>query len=187
MNEKIPAKIVCVRNKRNKKEWIAFISTNPDISEEEIIRIYGKRWQIEVFFKPAKRIWTWSVNAIVFPMMHWLHMSPQSCLPDTWEQRHNEDDRELGEPFCYFMDELADITFGESFQIIITAMLDSMRAIFQPTEEQLQLFIDMFIGGFPEYVRNSLAKAALEAWNPFWLPVFIEFLRFKAHLGYEKF
>lgn len=40
------------------------------------------------------------------------------------------------------MDELADITFAESFQIIITAMLDSMRAIVQPTEVQLQLFIE---------------------------------------------
>ena len=45
-DQKIPAKIVCVRNKRNKKDWIAFICTNPDLSEEEIIRIYGKRWGI---------------------------------------------------------------------------------------------------------------------------------------------
>lgn len=37
-----------------KKDWIAFICTNQDLSEEEIIRIYGKRWQIEVFFKTCK-------------------------------------------------------------------------------------------------------------------------------------
>ena len=42
-DQKIPAKIVCVRNKKNKKDWIAFICTNSDLSEEEIIRIYGKR------------------------------------------------------------------------------------------------------------------------------------------------
>jgi IS4 transposase len=52
--KQIPAKIVFVRNKRKKKDWIAFISTNTEISEEEIIRIYGKRWQIEVFFKTCK-------------------------------------------------------------------------------------------------------------------------------------
>ena len=28
--EKIPAKIVCVRNKKNKKDWIAFICTIPN-------------------------------------------------------------------------------------------------------------------------------------------------------------
>lgn len=42
----IPAKIVCVRNKKNRKDWVPFICTDPDLSEEEIIRIYGKRWQI---------------------------------------------------------------------------------------------------------------------------------------------
>ena len=89
-DQKIPAKIVCVRNKKNRKDWIAFICTNPDLSEDEIIRIYGKR-----------------------------------------------------------------------FQIILNIMIDSVCAIFQPTEEQLQLFIDMFVGRLPEYIRNSLAKAAL--------------------------
>ena len=63
----------------------------------------------------------------------------------------------MGEIFYFFTDELKDITFGESFQIIITAMIESVCAIFQPTEEQLELFIEMFV------VRNSLAKAALAA------------------------
>ena len=40
-DQKIPAKIVCVRNKKKKNDWIAFICTNPSLSEEEIIRIYG--------------------------------------------------------------------------------------------------------------------------------------------------
>lgn len=39
----IPAKIVCVRNKTNRKNQLAFIYTNTTLSEEEIIRIYGKR------------------------------------------------------------------------------------------------------------------------------------------------
>lgn len=42
----IPAKIVCVRNRANRKDWLAFICTDTQLSEEEIIRIYGKRWQI---------------------------------------------------------------------------------------------------------------------------------------------
>ena len=79
------------------------------------------------------------------------------------EQRRNEDDRTLGEIFFIFTDELRDITFGESFQIIITAMIDSVCAIFQPTEDQLNLFIEMFVGRLPKYIRNSLAKAALAA------------------------
>ena len=35
----IPAKIVFVRNRNNRKDWIALISTDVTLSEEEIIRI----------------------------------------------------------------------------------------------------------------------------------------------------
>nr|WP_130837308.1 transposase [Lachnoclostridium sp. Marseille-P6806] len=51
--QKIPARIVCVRNRSNKKDWVTFICTDMSLSPEEIIRIYGKRWQIEVFSRPA--------------------------------------------------------------------------------------------------------------------------------------
>ena len=79
------------------------------------------------------------------------------------EQRRCEDDRTLGEIFFFFTDELTDITFGESFRIIITAMIDSVCAIFQPTGEQLALFIEMFAGRLPDYIRNTLTNAALVA------------------------
>lgn len=164
--EKIPAKIVCVRNKKNKKDWIAFICTNPELSEEEIIRIYGKRWQIEVFFKTCKSYLNLisECHSLTYDALT-AHVAIvfTRYLMIAMEQRRNEDDRTLGEIFYFFTDELRDITFGESFQIIITAMIDSVCAIFQPTEEQLELFIEMFVGRLPEYIRNSLAKTALAA------------------------
>lgn len=164
--QKIPAKIVCVRNKKKKNDWIAFICTNPDLSEEEIIRIYGKRWQIEVFFKTCKSY----LNLI--GECHSLSYDALTAhvaivftryLMIAMEQRRCEDDRTLGELFFFFTDELADITFGESFQIIITAMIESICAIFQPTEEQMDTFIEMFVGRLPDHIRNSLVKAALAA------------------------
>ena len=79
------------------------------------------------------------------------------------EQRRNEDDRTLGEIFYFFTDELADITFGESFQIIITTMMDCVSAIFQPTDEQLHMFIEMFFGRLPAYIKKSLVKSVLAA------------------------
>ena len=162
--EKLPAKIVCVRNKKNKKDWIAFICTNPELSEEEIIRIYGKRWQIEVFFKTCKSYLNLisECHSLTYDALT-AHVAIvfTRYLMIAMEQRRNEDDRTLGEIFYFFTDELKDITFGESFQIIITAMIESVCAIFQPTEEQLELFIEMFVGRLPEYIRNSLAKAAL--------------------------
>ena len=165
-DEKIPAKIVCVRNKKNKKDWIAFICTNPELSEEEIIRIYGKRWQIEVFFKTCKSYLNLisECHSLTYDALT-AHVAIvfTRYLMIAMEQRRNEDNRTIGEIFYFFTDELKDITFGESFQIIIIAMIDSVCAIFRPTEEQLALFIEMFVGRLPEYIRNSLAKATLTA------------------------
>ena len=165
-DRKIPAKIVCVRNKKNKKDWVAFICTNPDLSEEEIIRIYGKRWQIEVFFKTCKsylRLITECHSLSYDALTAHVAIVFTRYLMIAMEQRRTEDDRTLGEIFFFFTDELADITFGESFQIILTAMMDCISAIFQPTEEQMELFIEMFVGRLPDYIRNSLAKAVLGA------------------------
>ena len=152
-DHKIPAKIVCVRNKKNKKDWIAFICTAPDLSEEEIIRIYGKRWQIEVFFKTCKsylQLITECHSLSYDALTAHVAIVFTRYLMIAMEQRRCED-------------ELADITFGESFRIIITAMIESVCAIFQPTEEQISMFIEMFVGRLPDYIRNSLTKAALAA------------------------
>lgn len=165
-DRKIPAKIVCVRNKKNKKDWVAFICTNPDLSEEEIIRNYGKRWQIEVFFKTCKtylRLIKECHSQSFDALTAHIAIVFTRYLMLALEQRKREDDRTLGELFFFFTDELADITFGESFQIIMTALIESVCAIFKPTEEQLSLFIEMFVGKLPDYIRNSLAKTALAA------------------------
>jgi hypothetical protein len=47
---------VTIRHRLKKKEWLAILCTDLSIPEEEIIRIYGTRWDIEVFFKCAKTL-----------------------------------------------------------------------------------------------------------------------------------
>ena len=163
-NQKIPAKIVCVRNKQNKKDWIAFIYTNPDLSEEEIIRIYGKRWQIEVFFKTCKsylnlvgECHSLSYDALTAHVAIVFARYMMLAL----EQRKDEDHRTLGEIFFFLTDELADITFGESLQIILKAMFEGIYTVFQVTEAQIDAFIDIFVDRLPDFIQNSLAKSAV--------------------------
>ena len=160
--QKIPAKIVCVRNKSNKKDWIAFICTNPDLSEEEIIRIYGKRWQIEVFFKTCKsylnligECHSLSYDALTAHVAIVFARYMMLAL----EQRKEEDHRTLGEIFFFLTDELADITFGKSLQIILKAMFEGIYTVFQVTEAQIDEFIDIFVNHLPDFLQKSLAKS----------------------------
>lgn len=52
----IQVKMVFVQNRNKKSEWLAILSTDCALSDQEIIRIYGMRWDIEVFFKTTKSL-----------------------------------------------------------------------------------------------------------------------------------
>ena len=162
----IPAKIVCVRNKANRKDWLAFICTDTSLSEEEIIRIYGKRWQIEVFFKTCKSTLNLigechslsydaltAHTAIVFTRYMLLAM----------EQRQNEDQRTLGELFFFLVDEMADITFSRSLCILMDAMLASLQEVLRLSNDQIQAFVADFEGRLPKYLRDALHPATMAA------------------------
>ena len=79
------------------------------------------------------------------------------------EQRKDEDFRSLGEIFFYFTDELADITFAESLQLLLKAMFECIYAIFQVTDEQMDTFIEMFINRLPEYMQRALTRVPIAA------------------------
>lgn len=47
------ARIVFVRV-RNIRSWLALLSTDVELADEEILQLYKRRWDIEVFFKISK-------------------------------------------------------------------------------------------------------------------------------------
>lgn len=49
MANSVDVKVVFVRNRKKKSEWLAILSTDCTLTEQEIIRIYGMWWGIEVF------------------------------------------------------------------------------------------------------------------------------------------
>jgi len=53
--ERVPVRLVYILNRANTKEWICLLSTDADMDEEQIIRQYGKRWNIETMFKCCKQ------------------------------------------------------------------------------------------------------------------------------------
>ena len=162
----IPAKIVCVRNKANRKDRLAFICTDTTLSEEEIIRIYGKRWQIEVFFKTCKS----TLNLIgECHSLSYDALTAHVAIVLTGymliaiKQRQNEDKRTLGELFFFLVDEMADITFSRSFSILMDALISSLQEILKLSDEQLTSFTADFEARLPKYLRNALHTETVAA------------------------
>ena len=162
----VPAKIVCVRNKANRKDWLAFICTDTTLSEEEIIRIYGKCWQIEVFFKTCKSMLNLigECHSLSYDALtaHVAIVFTRYMLLAA-EQRQNEDQRTLGELFFFLVDEMADITFCRSLSILMDALMASLQKILKLSNEQLTAFTADFESRLPRYLRNALHPEAVAA------------------------
>ncbi|MBT9006261.1 IS4 family transposase, partial [Lactobacillus delbrueckii subsp. bulgaricus] len=76
----------------------------------------------------------------------------------------DEDDRTIGELFYCMVDELADITLNHSLQnhslqTLVEAMFESVKEIFQPTEEQMERFTNAFISRLPKYMQEAISPS----------------------------
>ena len=153
------AKIVCVRNNVNRKDWLAFICTDTTLSEEMIICIYEKRRQIEVFLKTYKTMLNpiGECHSLYYDALT-AHVAivftPYMLL--AIEQRQNENSGTLGKLFCFLVDEMVDITFSRSLGILMDALMASLQEILKLSDEQLTAFTADFEARLPEYLRNAL-------------------------------
>ena len=160
--EIIPAKVVYVRNRNKKKEYLCLISTNTTLNENEIIRIYGKSWDIEVFFKVCKSYLNLSKEcnslsydavtahtAVVFTRYMMLSL----------ESRESNDSRSLGELFLYFSDEMSDITWIQAFQMLLQMFRNILVDELELSEEKLDELVDAFMNAIPTVLKLKLKAA----------------------------
>ena len=114
--------MVYVRNRNKKKDCLCLISTDISLNEEEIIRIYRKRWDTEVFFKVCKSYLNLSkeCNALSYDAMtaHTAVVFTRYMMLSL-ESREANDQRSMGEILLYFTDEMSDITWIQAFQMLL--------------------------------------------------------------------
>jgi hypothetical protein len=127
----LPCKLVFIRDRTN-GDWLAILSTDIDLPDKEIVRIYGKRWDIEVFFKMikqhlrlAKEIQCRDFDALIghtsIVFMRYLFLA--------YHCRMSTDHRSFGDLFHACCEEIRDITFIESLMRILELTADRMRSI----------------------------------------------------------
>ena len=160
--ERIPVKLVYLPNRANTKEWICILSTDTEMEENEIIRQYGKRWNIECMFKCSKQYLRFGKD---FQSPSFETQNAQVAIAFTRymmiaiEQRESEDYRSCGELFMLFYTELQDITFIQSLSIIVALFKDGMKNLLGVTEEQIQAVVDYVVSALPGYLQRALSVA----------------------------
>ena len=147
----VPAKIVFVRDRRTKK-WLALLSTDTALGNEEIVTAYKRRWDIEVFFKVAKSFLNLakecqgrSYDALV------AHATMVCCryIMLALAKRTNQDPRTLGTLFHACCDELQQATFAEAVALVLIFLEQALAAVPEMTRELLRSLIGQFLRELP--------------------------------------
>jgi Transposase DDE domain len=158
----VAAKIVFVRD-RSSKKWLALLSTDTTLTAEEIIKLYGRRWDIEVFFKMAKsylnlakEFQSRSFDALV------AHATLVCCRYIMLElfKRTNADPRTLGNLFHAVCDELRQISFTEALALLLKLLEEALKSVIGLCKEQVQRLIERFVDTLPRAFRNQLLLLA---------------------------
>lgn len=159
----VPAKLVFVRNRNNKKDYLVLISTDTSLPEEEIIRIYGKRWDIEVFFKVCKsylRLTSECRSISYDAMTAYVAIVFARYMMLSTENRVQIDARTLGELFYEACDELPDITWLESFRILMEHLVETISGRLSLTEEELKSLLEEFMSVLPKALELKAQMCA---------------------------
>jgi len=157
----VPARIVFVRNrnKSKKRQWLALLSTDTDLPVQEVIRIYGLRWDIEVYFKVcksylqlAKEFQSRSYDAMfahtTIVCMRYMMLAV--------ENREQVDNRAHGGIFFQFCDEVADLDFAQAFFYLLELLKQALRENLFLSESVVSEFVSKFMDNLPTIFKNRL-------------------------------
>lgn len=162
----VPARILFVRDRKKSKKWLALLTTDLELTDEEIVQTYGKRWNIEVFFKTtksflnlAKEFQGRSYDSMV------AHTTIVFCryIMLALESRESEDPKTLGNLFYLCFDELQDLRFEEAFQTLLTILKDSLSKVLAIPESILKEFMNNFMASLPASIKGRLRFSICES------------------------
>ena len=144
----LAVKIVFVKNKSSSdpSEWIAILTTDLELTEEEVVCMYAKRWKIEEFFKVAKSLLKlereFQGRSYDMLIAHATLVCTRYIFLEL-ERRRNVDIRTCGEIFWHCCEEIADLKLKEALMLIC---------------ETLQSFLGRFSKQPQDYLRDFMAS-----------------------------
>jgi len=162
----IPVKMVFIRNRNQKSEWLAITSTDLTLDAQEIVRIYGRRWQIEVFFKASKDLLKLGAEyqGRNYDMLiaHTTIVFSRYILLE-WERRHNQDLRSFGILFFLACEEVQDLDYETALRQLMffcTVLLEHIpESLAKAVSSQLMHWID----DQPNYIQGLFSNFSYES------------------------
>ena len=168
MNTKhgIPVKLVFVQNRNKRREWLVILSSDLQLSNEEIVRIYGLRWCIEVFFKSTNSFLKlgseFQGRSFDMIISHTTIVFTRYILLE-WERRNNQDERTFGKLFFMFCDEVKDVDFKKALQDLMSFLIDFKNTTKKAMKVDISSQVLQWIDAQPSYIKVLLGEFKCES------------------------
>ncbi len=81
------------------------------------------------------------------------------------ENRENKDSRSIGGLFYEYCDELTDIKFSQSLDMMLAMLISAIKQIFSATKEQIDKLISYFFDSLPNVFKGLSLKSYCETWD----------------------
>ena len=149
-----PVKIVFVAKKGVRNQYLVLASTNTNLTPQQIIQLYSRRWSIETYFKTAKQYLRLNKSQIQSydGQVAQITVTAMTYILLAWQERLNKDDRTLGDLFYLMNDSLPEVKFIEAL-VYLLKTLQSLGADF------IDQTINQFIAYLPHNVQSGLQEA----------------------------
>jgi hypothetical protein len=158
----VDARIVFIKDRRS-DNWLALLCTDVNVNEEEVVRIYGKRWDIEVFFKICKsylalakeyqgRSYDMQVASTSIVFLRYAMLSI--------ETRNDTDERTIGDLFYYLREELADIRLSQSLMLLVDILREILNGLPVLSQKMADEIMDNFLNAIPHPLKHRLLFCA---------------------------
>lgn len=161
-----PIKVVFIQNKNKKSEWLAILSTDCTLTEQEIVRIYGMRWDIEVFFKTAKSLLKLEKE---FQSRSYDALISHTTIVFTryivlsWQNRCNTDERTIGGLFYELCDEVKELDWTVALQQLIGLLQDALKQTNKRIKKFIQSQLEQWFSALPSYIKAYLPISLCES------------------------
>lgn len=153
----MPVKLVFVTNRGKSDNYLVLGTTQTGLHPNEIIQMYGRRWQIEGYFKVAKQYLQFDQTQIQSYDGLWaLVMMSYDVL--ALAQRENIDDRTLGDLFFDYSRCLPDISVAKALSWLMKT-LSGLGKQLTMTSDILNAIFEEFIKALPSNLTRLLGSA----------------------------
>ncbi len=155
----VPVTLVFIQNRNKKSEWVAILSTDCTLSEQEIIRTYGMRWDIEIFFKATKSLlrlqkefqgtsYDLLISHTIIVFARYIVLSRQN--------RCHTDQRTIGGLFYELCDEINELDWAVALQQLMELFNGALKHIDHKIQKLIKSQLQQWITGLPSYIKVYL-------------------------------